>query len=145
MKEVITLTAELVNVTHDILLDIFGVSMTDKQLHFWIVGIIGMITFFLVYFSFKLIHKLKWSLTILAFIYTFTVMVVFVFAIEIQQAVTNRGNMEFADAMIGLWGFIVFFFFYAVIVLSIMLVTYLVKKKRTKKIQRFTSRTRVKH
>ena len=42
-------------------------------------------------------------------------MVVLVFAVEIQQAYTQRGNMEFADAVMGLWGFIVFFAVYAVI------------------------------
>ena len=42
-------------------------------------------------------------------------MTVFVFAIEIQQAVSNSGNMEFADAIAGLWGFIVFFAIYAVV------------------------------
>ncbi|RCO04220.1 hypothetical protein DTX80_18415, partial [Bacilli bacterium] len=71
---------------------------------------------------FKLIERLKWSTTILSFIYTFTGMVVLVFAIELQQAITNRGNMEFADAVIGLWGFIVLFFIYAVLGLIVYVI-----------------------
>ena len=115
MKEIIIILAEIVNDIHDLLTDIFGLHLTDKQLHFWIIGIIGMVTFFMVHFFFKIIEKMKWSTTILSFVYTFTVMVVLVFAIELQQAITNRGNMEFADAVMGLWGFIVFFLVYAVI------------------------------
>ncbi len=120
VRTVITLLAELVNTAHDTLIVLFdglGIHLTDKQLHFWIIGIIGIITFFFVYLIFKLLENLRWSTTIFAFIYTATLMIVFVFAIEIQQAITNRGNMEFADAVMGLWGFIVFFFIYVVIAL----------------------------
>jgi len=46
-----------------------------------------------------------------------TFMFVLVFAIEIQQALTNRGNMEFIDAIIGLWGYIIFFLVYISLVL----------------------------
>lgn len=115
MKEAIIFLAEIVNNIHDMINDIFGTNMTDKQLHFWVIGIIGIITFFVVYFCFKLVAKLKWNIAILSFIYTFTVMVVLVFAIELQQAITNRGEMEFADAVAGLWGFLVFFMAYAVV------------------------------
>ncbi|RKQ33888.1 hypothetical protein [Oceanobacillus halophilus] len=119
MKEIVIILAEIVNEIHDIIVDLLGFHMTDKELHFWIIGIIGMMTFLVVYFFFKLIEKLKWSITILSFIYTFTGMVVLVFAIELQQAITNRGNMEFADAVAGLWGFIVLFLIYAIIGLII--------------------------
>ena len=119
MKEIIIILAEIVNDIHDLLVDMFGFHMTDKQLHFWIIGIIGMVTFFFVHFFFKIIEKMKWSTTILSFIYTFTVMVVLVFAIELQQAITNRGNMEFADAVMGLWGFIVLFLIYAVLAIFV--------------------------
>lgn len=117
MREVIGTMAEIVNTFHDILINLFGLHMTDKELHFWIIGIIGMIIFLIVYVSFKIVETMKWNITILAFIYTFTVVVVVVFAIELQQAVTNRGNMEFADAIAGLYGFLVFFGVYAIVVL----------------------------
>ncbi len=107
-----------------------GFSLTDKQLHFWIIGFIGLFSFFIIYFVFKWIQQLKWSTTIISFIYTFTMMVVLVFAIEIQQAITNRGNMEFADAVVGLWGFIVFFLIYVAIALFIYVISYLYNKRR---------------
>ncbi|MEK4300554.1 hypothetical protein MKY30_14350 [Oceanobacillus sp. FSL W8-0428] len=115
MREAIMLIVDLINDIHDAIAGTFGAGMTDKELHFWIFGILGIVTFFIVYIVFKILSKIKWSIAILAFLYTFTVMIVLVFAVEIQQAYTQRGNMEFADAVMGLWGFIVFFAVYAVI------------------------------
>ncbi|WP_053218483.1 hypothetical protein [Virgibacillus senegalensis] len=129
MKEFILLLAEMVNSIHDALFERFGLTMTDKQLHFWVIGIIGIVAFFVVYFFFKLIAQMKWSITILSFIYTFTMMIVLVFAIEIQQALTG-GDMEFADAVVGLWGFIVFFLIYAVLALIILAIVKFMRRKK---------------
>ncbi|MFC4024622.1 hypothetical protein ACFOUV_12530 [Oceanobacillus longus] len=130
MKEIVIILAEIVNQIHDILVDTFGLTMSDKELHFWVIGVIGMATFFVVYFFFKLLENMRWSTTIFSFIYTFTIMIVIVFTIELQQAITNRGNMEFADAVMGLWGFIVMFFIYAVIALIIYLFVKFYKNRR---------------
>ncbi len=130
MKEIIIALAEIVNNIHDLLVDMFGLHMSDKELHFWVIGIIGMVTFFVVYFFFKIIEKMKWSTAIISFIYTFTVMVVLVFAIELQQAITNRGNMEFADAVMGLWGFIVLFLVYAVLAVLIYFIFQAFNRKK---------------
>ncbi|WP_226035011.1 hypothetical protein [Aquibacillus saliphilus] len=132
MREAIQLMADIVNEGHDVLIVLFqllGFNLNDKQLHFWIIGIIGIVTFFFVYTFFKLLDKLKISTTVFSFIYTFTVMIVLVFAIEIQQAITNRGNMEFADAVIGLWGFIVFFLVYVILALTILIIKKVLNKK----------------
>ncbi|MFB7640011.1 hypothetical protein [Peribacillus butanolivorans] len=111
--------AEIVNNIHDFILlfvsDTLNSNATDKDLHFWIMGIIGIIIFLFVLFLSNLISRMRFGITILSFLYTFTVMVVLVFAIEIQQALTSRGNMEFQDAAVGLWGFIVFFLVFAAI------------------------------
>ncbi|MEB2631544.1 hypothetical protein [Peribacillus frigoritolerans] len=119
MKEIIQILAEIVNNLHDFILffvsDTLNSNATDKDLHFWIMGVIGIIIFLFVLFLSNLIARMRFGITILSFLYTFTVMVVLVFAIEIQQALTSRGNMEFQDAAIGLWGFIVFFMVFAVL------------------------------
>lgn len=132
MKELILLLATIVNEVHDVLNQLFGLNMTDKDLHFWVIGTIGIILFLVVYVVFKIIEKWKFSATILSFIFTFTMLTVLVFAIEIQQAITNRGNMEFADAIMGLWGFIVMFSIYAFI-MGIIYSIYSRTKKRKKK------------
>ncbi|MEK4536280.1 hypothetical protein NST21_13225 [Peribacillus sp. FSL K6-1552] len=119
MKEFIQILADIVNNIHDFILlfvsDTLNSNATDKDLHFWIMGIIGIIIFLFVLFLSNLISRMRFGITILSFLYTFTVMVVLVFAIEIQQALTSRGNMEFQDAAVGLWGFIVFFLVFAAI------------------------------
>jgi hypothetical protein len=59
-------------------------------------------------------------------------MFVLVFAIEIQQAITNRGNMEFIDAIIGLWGFIALFLVYIAVAVFLILMKTLFRKIRKK-------------
>ncbi|MFL2104824.1 hypothetical protein [Desemzia sp. FAM 23991] len=132
MREIILILSEMMNRIHDVLMYGIGIDMSDKELHFWVIGFIGLITFLAVFVLAKIIQKLKFSTTILSFIFTFVVMTVFVFAIEIQQAVTNSGNMEFADAIAGLWGFVVFFAVYAVIAGIFYNAFRLVRKKKRK-------------
>ncbi|MBO0999530.1 hypothetical protein ACDZ29_22985 [Peribacillus sp. RS7] len=134
MKEIIQILAEIVNNLHDFILffvsDTLNSNATDKDLHFWIMGIIGIIIFLFVLFLSNLISRMRFGITILSFLYTFTVMVVLVFAIEIQQALTSRGNMEFQDAAIGLWGFIVFFMVFAVLSSIFLLVKNFFKQSK---------------
>ncbi len=134
MKEIIQILAEIVNNLHDFILffvsDTLNSNAMDKDLHFWIMGIIGIIIFLFVLFLSNLIARMRFGITILSFLYTFTVMVVLVFAIEIQQALTSRGNMEFQDAAIGLWGFIVFFMVFAVLSSLFLLVKNFFKQSK---------------
>ena len=119
MKEIILMLTELLNNVHDFIQlyvnDYLNLSLNDKDLHFWIMGIIGIFVFMVVLTFSKIISKMPYGITILSFLYTFTFMVVLVFAIEIQQAITNRGNMEFEDAIVGLWGYVAFFIVFAAI------------------------------
>ena len=52
---------------------------------------------------------------VIAWIYAFTLIVVITFAIEIGQKITNTGQMEFADIMFGIVGFLAMFLVFAVI------------------------------
>lgn len=116
MKEFILLLAEIINTLHDFIYAVTrqaGWNLTDKDLHLWVFGIVGILAFLAVNVVFK--YLAQYSITAISFIYTFTVLLVIVFAIEIQQKITGRGNMEFHDAVISLWGFILFFAGYLVI------------------------------
>jgi len=119
LKEIILMLTELLNNIHDFIQvyasNNLNLGLNDKDLHFWIMGIIGILVFLIVLILSKFISKMPFGITILSFLYTFTFMVVLVFAIEIQQAITNRGNMEFQDAIVGLWGYVVFFLGFAII------------------------------
>lgn len=113
MKELVILITEMVNQFHDAFISlcgILGIHLTDKDMHFWVIGIFGIFFFGFTHAVFTWLSK--WSMTALSFIYTVTVIIVIVFAIEIQQKVTGRGNMEFLDATEGIKGFLVFFMFF---------------------------------
>lgn len=52
---------------------------------------------------------------VIAWIYVLTLIIVITFAIEIGQKVTGTGNMEFADIVMGVFGFIVMFLVFSVV------------------------------
>lgn len=133
VKEIIIKIAEIVNGIHDLLMDFtdrLGWDLTDKDLHLWVFGIIGILSFGIVHTVFKVVSK--YSITALSFFYTFTVLLVIVFAIEIQQKITGRGEMSFDDAVISIWGFLLFFFVYLIFKGIILYFNKLVKKDRRK-------------
>ena len=70
--------------------DSFETVMTDKELHFWIIGILGMLMLFVIFPLFKLLSKNH--VLVIAWIYVFTLMIVITFAIEIGQGITHTGN-----------------------------------------------------
>ncbi|MDQ6598635.1 hypothetical protein E2K98_13920 [Bacillus salipaludis] len=131
MKETIQLLADIVNNLHDFIQiyvsSSLNLSLTDKDLHFWIMGFIGIVVFLFVLVISKIIVKMPFGITILSFLYTTTFMFVLVFAIEIQQALTNRGNMEFEDALVGLLGFFAFFLVFVVIAFAFFMTRRLLK------------------
>ncbi|MFK3960604.1 hypothetical protein [Guptibacillus hwajinpoensis] len=133
MGEFIKFIVAIVNELHDIVITLMyslGFSVTDKELHFWVIGILGMAGFIVVQFLFRILAN--WSITAISFIYTVTVLLVVVFAIEIQQKITGRGNMEFADAVVGLQGFIVLFIIYVAIRLILIGIKKLRKSVKNK-------------
>lgn len=113
MGEFMRWAVEQVAVVHDLLLRLahrYERNLTDKDLHLLVMGVAGMVLFFLTFALFRAIEKrFKHSAMIVAFIVTFTNLVVVTFAIEIGQRITGTGNMEFLDIVYGLWGFLFMF------------------------------------
>jgi len=89
-------------------------NFTDKELHFIVIGILGLGLIFVVHPLFHWLAKNDHILTI-SFIYVFTVIIVITFAIEIGQKVTGTGNMDFEDITAGVTGFLLMFAVFAVI------------------------------
>lgn len=108
--------------------DNYETYFTDKQLHFLVIGILGMAMILVIYPLFKWLAKKNKTLVI-AWIYVFTVILVITFAIEIGQKVTGTGAMEFADIVYGVFGFIVMFAIFAIIRWIYLGIKYLIKKK----------------
>lgn len=108
---------ELIAKIHNRLMQLnnaYEYDFSDKELHFLVIGILGMGFVFLVYPVFKWLAKRN-HVMVIAWIYVFTLIIVLTFAIEIGQKVTNTGNMDFADIVSGIFGFIVMFFLFSVL------------------------------
>ena len=118
LREMTMLMAQV----HDMLMRIndgFELQLGDKDWHFIIMAVIGMVLFWMVHFVFK--RLAKWSITAVSFIYVFTVMTVLGFAVEIGQKITGTGEMDFSDIVAGLYGVLAFFAVYSVYRLIIFL------------------------
>lgn len=94
--------------------DNYQYDFTDKELHFLVIGILGMAMIFVLYPFFKWLAKHN-HVMIIAWIYVFTVILVITFAIEIGQKWTNTGNMDFADIVFGVFGFWFMFFVFSIV------------------------------
>ena len=109
MKELLYWIVEWIAKIHSHILrlnDAYEYNFTDKELHFLVIGMMGMGFIFVVYPVFKWLAKHD-HVMVIAWIYVLTLIIVITFAIEIGQKVTGTGNMEFADIVFGVVGFIV--------------------------------------
>ena len=117
MKEFLYKIVEWIAEIHSYLMrinDSYEYHFSDKELHFIVIGLFGMLFIFIVYPVFKWLAKHN-HVMVIAWIYVFTLILVITFAIEIGQKVTNTGAMEFADIVFGVVGFIVMFFIFSVV------------------------------
>ncbi len=117
MKEFLYFVIDIITAIHNYVMswnDSIEYSFTDKELHFLVIGVLGMAMIFVVHAAVLWLAKHNHLMTI-TFIYVFTAIVVITFAIEIGQKATGTGHMEFADIMAGLIGFLLMFAVFAVI------------------------------
>ena len=91
-----------------------GFALNDKQLHFLVIGVLGMALIFVVYPLFKYLAAHNHTLVI-AWIYVFTLLMGLSFAIEIGQRLSGSGTMDFADIYYGISGFLIMFLLFAVV------------------------------
>ena len=94
--------------------DAYEYNFSDKELHFLVIGILGMVMIFVCYPVFKWLANNN-HVMVIAWIYVFTLIIVITFAIEIGQKVTNTGAMEFADIMFGVVGFLMMYVIFVII------------------------------
>lgn len=101
--------------------------LTDKQLHFWVIGLFGMALILLIQPVFKGLAENGHTLVI-TWIYVFTVVIVLTFAVEIGQWYSGTGVPESEDIAYGLTGFIVLFAIYAIVRATILGIWKMIKK-----------------
>ena len=97
----------------------------DKELHFIVIGVLGMALLFVIFPLFKALSR--HHVLVIAWIYVFTVMIVVTFAIEIGQGITNTGKMEMEDIVSGLAGFMFLFIIFAVLRAIVLGIVHLVR------------------
>lgn len=97
-----------------------------------VIGLIGMALVLVIYPLFKWLSRRHHEMVI-TWIYVFTLMIVLTFAIEIGQKVTNTGNMEFADIMFGLIGFIAMFAVFSLARMLCHLIRDVIRRRRENK------------
>lgn len=117
LKQLLYFIVEIIAKFHTKILSIndnYEYNFTDKELHFLVIGVLGMALIFIIYPLFKWLAKNN-HVMVIAWFYVFTVIIVLTFAIEIGQKVTGTGAMEFADIVFGIVGFIVMFLIFALI------------------------------
>lgn len=105
----------------------FEYNLSDKQLHFLVIGVVGMVLFFLVHPIIRFLAR-RGDEIVISWFYTLTLIVVLTFGIEIGQKVTNTGVMDFADIVFGIVGFLVMFLAYATLVLLYRGIRALIRK-----------------
>jgi hypothetical protein len=117
MTEIMYKVVEWVAIIHNHILalnDSYEYNFSDKELHFLVIGILGMLFIFAVYPLFKFLAKHD-HVMVIAWIYVFTLILVITFAIEIGQKISNTGTMDFGDIVFGVVGFFDMFFVFAVV------------------------------
>ena len=112
--------------------DRYEYRFSDKELHFLVIGVLGLGLVFIIYPVFKWLARTHHEMVI-TWIYVFTMILVITFAIEIGQRISGTGEMDFADIVAGLYGVLAFFAVYTAYRLLAMGVHALLGKNRKPK------------
>ena len=95
-------------------------DVNDKQLHFLVFCVFTLLLFVAVQGVFRLIAGKK--VTAIAWIYTVTLDIGIMFAVEVGQGLLRTGDMELGDVVYGVWGMLAaigVYLFYRVVVAMI--------------------------
>ncbi len=117
LKQILYFVIDEITKAHTYILslnDAYEYHFTDKELHFLIIGLLGMLGIFLLHPLFTLLAK-HGHVLVITWLYVFTLIIVLTFAIEIGQKFTPGGTMEFADIVFGVAGFVAMFAVFALI------------------------------
>ena len=111
LKKLLYQIVDWIAKVHDMIIKLnnhFEGTLSDKQLHFLVIGILGMLLVFMIYPVFRHLANTN-HVMVITWIYVFTLILVITFAVEIGQLLSKKGDMEFADIVSGIGGFIVMF------------------------------------
>lgn len=136
IKKIVDWMIRIIYETHTYFMSIndsYESSLSDKQLHFLIIGILGIAMLLVIYPLFRWLAK-KHLTVLISWFYVFTVLVVITFAIEIAQWYSNTGTMDFNDIVAGLAGYFAMSFVFILVVGVVALIRSFLQKKKKKEI-----------
>lgn len=134
LKKIVDLLIDIIYKTHTYFLsmnDSFEAQLSDKQLHFLIIGLLGIGMLLVIYPLFKWMAK-KNLTVLISWFYVFTVLVVITFAIEIGQWYSHTGEMDFNDILAGLVGYFAMSFIFLLVVAIIELIKSFLRRNNQK-------------
>lgn len=132
LKELLYQAVNWIATVHDKISQLnnqFEGTLSDKQMHFLVIGILGILLVFIIHPLFRHLSKTNHVLVI-SWIYVFTLILVITFSIEIGQRLTGTGDMEFADIVSGIGGFICMFAVFALIRAAVIGIIRLIRKRQ---------------
>ena len=133
LKELLYQAVNWIATVHDKISQLnnqFEGTLSDKQMHFLVIGILGILLIFIIHPLFRHLSKTN-HVMVISWIYVFTLILVITFSIEIGQRLTGTGDMEFADIVSGIGGFIVMFAVYALIRAAVIGIIRLIRRNQT--------------
>ena len=131
LKKIVDILIDIIYKTQSRILsmnDAYESQLSDKQLHFIVIGLLGIAMLLVIYPLFKWMAK-KNLTVLISWFYVFTVLVVITFAIEIGQWYSHTGEMDFNDILAGLVGYFAMSFIFLLVVAIIELIKSIFKKK----------------
>ena len=129
MESILETLMVMIAKSHSYLLslnDAYEKNFSDKELHFLVIGLIGMALVLVIYPLFKILSRNH--VLVIVFIYVFSLILVLTFAIEIGQWYSGSGTMDFDDVVFGVVGFLLMFVVFAVVREIILAVWRFIKK-----------------
>ena len=129
MTSILYKLIEIITLIHEKILswnDNYEYNFSDKQLHFIVVGVLGMGLMFVIHPIFKFLAQKKLTIVI-SWLYIVTLLLVFTFSIEIGQKITKTGYMDFRDVLYGMGGFFLMFGIFYLVRIVVLLVTRILK------------------
>ena len=133
LKELLYQAVNWIATVHDKISQLnnqFEGTLSDKQMHFLVIGILGILLIFIIHPLFRHLSKTN-HVMVISWIYVFTLILVITFSIEIGQRLTGTGDMEFADIVSGISGFIVMFAVFALIRAAVIGIIRLIRRNQT--------------
>ena len=113
----------LIAAVHDRILALnsrYATGLTDKQLHFLVIGVLGLLVIALLYLPLRALVR-RGKTDVLVWLCAFLLVLSFCFAVEIGQYETRTGMLDVRDVAFGMLGFLAFSALWALLRLLVRL------------------------